>query len=290
LFPDFDVNHTRWAIPDPERNAIRPMAYGKVQPMFIYYRRASRLTYENPSIFPRHPADVLMMQGAFRPHPDLQRIIHHHVCIETGRGGEKQPYMALHARVEPDMQKHPMCRDKKVIELQPIFDMLQAYFPDPPVETLFIAINRNMLEREVDRYVQEQLILETDSSGKNNDDRSSIRTDDPDGEVAVRNLGALNAARRHGLWDGRVRIFEAGVPILNGTRFHERCPSISGSIVDYFLSLDASLFVGTPVSSFSTDIQSTRFYRGNRHNYIYTPKGLEWITHENVTAPPPFMC
>jgi hypothetical protein len=220
------------------------------------------------------------MQGGFRPHPDLQFIMDKHVCHETGGG---KPYMALHARVEPDMQKHPVCRDKKVIELQPILDMMQEYFPEPPAETLFIAINRNMLEREVERYKvqQQQLLEETNNSNSN--------FNDPDSEVVVRNLEALNAAQRDGLWGGRVRIFEAGVPIVNGTRFDAR-PYIAGSIVDYFLSLDAVIFVGTPVSSFSTDIQSTRFYRGNRQNYIYTPQGLEWITHENVTAPPPFMC
>ena len=46
------------------------------------------------------------------------------------------------------MQKHPVCRDQKVIYLAKIFESLQKEFPDPPASKLFIAINRPLLEKE----------------------------------------------------------------------------------------------------------------------------------------------
>jgi hypothetical protein len=118
------------------------------------------------------------------------------------------------------------------------------------------------------------------------------REKDPDKQntVGLENLAVLNRARKKGLWaDGRVKVFEGGWPSLKKTRF-KKFPSISGSIVDYFLALDSDVFIGTQVSSFSTDIIATRFLRGNLHNHWYLPKGLEEATNENTTAPPRFRC
>jgi hypothetical protein len=88
-----------------------------------------------------------MMRGAFRPHPDLQKHIQQLVGSMDNQTSDGS-YMALHARVEPDMQRHPVCRDIKVISLQAIFDSMQTQFPELPASKLFIAINRPMLEKE----------------------------------------------------------------------------------------------------------------------------------------------
>jgi hypothetical protein len=71
-----------------------------------------------------------MLQGAMRPHPELQaildRLLQNSSLLALGQststaGTLSAPlqldYMTLHARVEPDMQKHVMCREKKVLNL-----------------------------------------------------------------------------------------------------------------------------------------------------------------------------
>ena len=42
-----------------------------------------------------------MLRGAFRPHPDLQLIINNFIRSNRLDDG----FIALHARIEPDMQK-----------------------------------------------------------------------------------------------------------------------------------------------------------------------------------------
>jgi hypothetical protein len=136
--------------------------------------------------------------------------------------------MALHARIEPDMQKHVTCRDNKVTMPRDIFDSMERYFPTPPVHTLFVAVNRRLLETEAN-----------DLARYGN-------------SVAVENLKVLNHARRYGLWNGTVNVMEAGMKSTEGTRF-EQYPGISGATMDYFLALDAAIFVSTTVSSFSVE-------------------------------------
>jgi hypothetical protein len=88
-----------------------------------------------------------MLQGAMRPHPNFQAIIDR-LLAESGleKGSH---YMTLHARVEPDMQRHPMCVDKKVLNLTDIFDFIQKKWQDkPPVSLIFMPVNRQILEKE----------------------------------------------------------------------------------------------------------------------------------------------
>ena len=132
--------------------------------------------------------------------------------------------------------------------------------------------------------------------------------------VAVRNLELLNRITNHknakdgeflgGLWNGKIPVVEFGSEALHGTVYEHR-PSTSGAILNFFLGLDADIFIGTEVSSFSHDILNTRFFRGfstseknvqddknnlRENNYKYLPSGLEeWITN-NMTAPPGFQC
>jgi hypothetical protein len=256
-----------WLIDNPEVNATQPYAHGRYQRMTNQYKQYTKKLQNQYTQYTKKPslglpklnsADQAMMRGAFKPHPDLQKH------IDGLHGGSEDSYMALHARIEPDMQKHPVCRDLKVIKLQTIFDSMQAEFPEPPASKLFIAVNRPMLEKEVA---------------------------DPkiDNEIAAENLAVLNRASMEGLWGGKVTVFEAGMPSVETTKF-AAFPGISGSIVDYFLAVGATVFFGTSISSFSTDLIAARFYRGNSANYHYLPSGLEMATMPNSTIPPRFHC
>ena len=92
----------------------------------------------------RNPMEMLMIQGALRPHPDLLVIVNRLLGDLGGNG--TVPYMSLHARVEPDMMKHPVCRDATVENLTDIFRFLEETFPDPPATRIFMPINRRYTE------------------------------------------------------------------------------------------------------------------------------------------------
>jgi len=145
LYPDVDALHLQWNVENPRENATRPYAVADHQnQMFIYYRRYTKSLFSNPT---RHAADVLMLQGAFRPHPGIEAIMDEYLTTIFG-ATKHVSFMALHARVEPDMQQHPVCRHVKVVKLQDIFNMLHDKFPEPPVSKVIIMLGRHLLEQE----------------------------------------------------------------------------------------------------------------------------------------------
>lgn len=251
----------------------------------------------------RNPADILLLQDALRPNPALQAVVdrskeHLREMGQRGTSGSSTfRYMALHARVEPDMQKHPPCRDKKVLKLQEIVDMMESKWPDPPVDAVFLPINRQYLEKE--GILPENFKNDTSSSEEIN-------------WIAVENLQLLNHLSSRsidndgkavgGLWNGRVPVVEFGSEALRGSVYEHR-PSLSGAILNYFLALDADIFIGTEVSSYSIDILGSRFYRGlsseaihgrektsTKYNYKYLPGGLEEWVRDDMIVPPNFGC
>ena len=217
----------------------------------------------------RNPTELLMLQGALRPHPNVQNHIDR-LKTTLNHGHHNNNYMALHARVEPDMKFQVHCKENQVLNLTAIFDMLEKHFEDPPSPRLFIAINRNALEREVRK-------------------NSFMSVWEGRDKFARENLNALNNAVKKGLFQGRVQVLEAGTKSLKNTTFKEY-PGVFGALVDYFLALDASIFVGTPVSSFSMDAIQTRFYRNNQANFLYGPEGIQLATPTGSVRPPRFQC
>jgi GDP-fucose protein O-fucosyltransferase len=300
-FTHFNITTGQWTMDNlAERDATRPFAFGRQKQLWNRYRAYTKNVVRRGHAV--HPAMRIIMgggvqqAGALKPHPDLQQHIdrlrgslvqsdNKSTTASVGAGdvvatttinnttGIKNSYICLHARVEPDMQNHMMCRHQKVIHLAPILQMLQTAFPHPPADTkLFIAINRPLLAA---------VAREKDPAKQNT--------------VGLENLAVLNRARDHGLQWGNhghrvVQVFEGGWSSLKKTPVFKKFPSISGSIVDYFLALDADVFIGTQVSSFSADIVATRFLRGNLRNHWYLPNGLIEATNANTTAPPRFRC
>jgi hypothetical protein len=229
-----------------------------------------------------NPVDQLILGGALRPHPTLQALVDKKLELmqmemeqsnnkstaktmkktTTAQESKAHPmeYMALHARIEADMQKHRVCRDKKVLNLTDIISSLEQQFPDPPAKALFLPINRKILEKE--GYPNE-----------NEPEKTNW--------IAVGNLRAYNDILERGLWNGTVKVFQMGTTGLEGTKFENRS-SIAGSLLDYFIALESKVFIGTPVSSFSHALMATRFYRQEYNNWQYLPDGLHlW------TPPPP---
>jgi len=212
-----------------------------------------------------------MLQGALRPHPALQAIVDRSKeylrerAHREGIASFSSPvstrssfqYMTLHARVEPDMQRHGVCKDKKVLTLQEIIDMVESKWPEvPPVDVVFLPINRQYLEKE-------GTLPENFKNDSNSDEAINW--------IAVDNLRLLNRLTNHnvtnngksvgGMWNRKVPVVEFGSEALRGTVYEHR-PSTSGAILNYFLGLDAHIFIGTEVSSFSHDVLAARFFRG----------------------------
>jgi hypothetical protein len=93
---DFNNSTNKWATGNPENNATHPFAYGRYRELFRYYKGI------RPEKLKLNPVVISMMRSAFRPHPDLQQHIQGlagSMDDQTSDGS----YMALHARVEPDM-------------------------------------------------------------------------------------------------------------------------------------------------------------------------------------------
>jgi hypothetical protein len=217
----------------------------------------------------RHPAEILMFQGALRPTPYLQDIIQKELhALDGTAANETVDYMTLHSRVEPDMQIHDVCWDKKVLNLTQIFAFMEQTWSDPPAPRVFMPINRALMERE-----------------SKNSKRSQTTTN----WIAVENLKALNRARDEGLWGGRAKVFEFGPKMLKGTRFQHRS-MITGAILDFEVAINAKIFIGTEVSSFSHDLVATRFFRGLMENYKFLPDGLHHWTPPGTEDPPGFCC
>jgi hypothetical protein len=256
----------------------------------------------------RNPAEILMLRGALRPNPALQAVLDGLLL--------PVPYMTIHARVEPDMQRHPVCRDKKVLRLSEVIEMIEERFPTPPrnIRAVFLPINRQYLERE-GTVVGVDLAISTaaadSETGESRPQDSLDNTCRPtngstattttlamdDGSktnwIAVENLSVLNRLRHcGGMWNGTVPIVELGSDALDGTVYSFR-PSTGGAILNYYAGIDADIFVGTEVSSFSHDLLAARFFRGRRDagdNYRYLPTGLEeWVTPD-MADPPGHLC
>jgi hypothetical protein len=252
-----------------ETSTTRPYGYhGKIPKLMAGYQRyvQGKGGYALKGGH-RNPAEILMFQGALKPHPALQAIIDRILLKEMG----SDPYMTLHARIEPDMQRHPVCRQYKVTNLTDIILMLEQHFPDGPpdgVSTVFVPVNRQYLEKE--GYPNEK-----DPSKTN--------------WIAVENLRVLNRIALEGLWKGRARVLEFGSKELKGSRYEE-LPSTAGAILNYFVAIGANVFVGTEVSSYSHDLLATRFYRNHMENYKYRPDGLHPWTPPGTVDPPGHRC
>lgn len=154
--------------------------------------------------------------------------------------------------------------DKKVLRLKHILNSLEEMFPDPPAPYIFMPINRQILEEEVER-----------KGGENS--------------IAVENLETLNYAREFGLWNGTVKMFEAGSTVLKGTKFETKNET-AGSALNYFIGLHSNVFVGTEISTYSNSLVTARLYRGNLRNYRYLPDGLHEWTPKGTSIAPHFSC
>jgi hypothetical protein len=230
-----------------------------------------------------------MLEGALRPHPFLQGVIDQTrmellgagTGTETGIG--QKGYMVLHARVEPDMarENERICRQYRVMNMTEILDMIYDQYPEPPVTTVLIVLSRALMEEEAQKQGMKN------HHHQHEPDSFHIMND--------HNLKTLNDILQYGMWNGKVKVVEAGSQMVQeaGNDFYRYYSNIAGSIVNFFLAIQSNILVGTEISTFSTLAMNSRIYRGQLENYFYRPQGLYWMSpsnDENVTKPHRFVC
>jgi hypothetical protein len=114
-------------------------------------------------------------------------------------------------------------------------------------------------------------------------------------DVMIGNRDTLIHARQHGLFGG-IPIFESGASTAKQVRFaiidnndssrtftaeSRGVVELVASIINFFTSVSADVFIGVKGSSFSTDVFAVRHYlskeRAELHggNYIIGPGGIE---------------
>jgi len=262
LHKDIDCSNHKLRV--PTKNATSPYVFSTPQNhLFTQYQRYTN--NKGPLVVAKN-VDIIIKQGALRPNSELQEHIDGMFkALETNGNSA---FMTLHARVEPDMIKHVMCKGKKESNLTKILEYLQETFPEPPAPNLFLPMNRDLMESE---------------------SKMKRKMDSENNRLNVENLSALNRAVSEGLWNGRVKVFEFGSNSLNGTKFG-KYPATIGAWINFYLAVESVVFIGTEISTWSFDVMQTRFHRKNSANYKFLPSGIESWTPVNMTTTPNFAC
>jgi hypothetical protein len=166
-----------------------------------------------------------------------------------------------------------------------IIESIYRQYPEPPVSWVVLIFNRELVEALVTGEKASKIM-------ENKELNESFR-DQTIQELTAYNLQVINDCLENGLWNGRVRVKEAGskyVEEITNEHWLRHHSNIVGGILNFFLAVQSDIFVGTEVSSYSTLVANSRFYREQQSNYFYRPNGLYWVTPPNATKPHRFVC
>jgi len=235
-FQNYWCEHALWKCNGQIDECQDPFAIGKEStPLFTNYLRYARgkgplaiTTNESEARGDknnrsrRNPVETAILKGALRPHPRILEWTkkqqqhfwqqnHHRPGTRTDVKAVR--YLTLHARVEPDMQHHPMCPELKVTNLTEIIDMLEQAFPGEQVPMICVPINRPILEAYA--------VIRRKNKKK------------PTNWLAIENLKTLNRITRNGLWKETVPVVELGSSsLLKESSFHAT-PSTIGAVFNF---------------------------------------------------------
>ena len=94
------------------------------------------------------------------------------------------------------------------------------------------------------------------------------------------NLKEINQLVQEGMWGGQVKVVEAGSAVVEnaGHPFYKHYSNIAGGIVNLYLAIQSSIFVGSEISTYSVMASNMRFYRDVKDNFFYRPEGLYRVT------------
>jgi hypothetical protein len=209
----------------------------------------------------------------------------------------KHRLMALHPRVEQEMMTH-RCHIFMEQNLTRVFERIGAFPAFSSVDsnhndTANVALDQRMPTQQ--HHFNYDLIFvavsasEVDRPPRTDPKAAHLK------DVMIGNRDTLIHARQHGLFGG-IPIFESGASTAKQVRFaiidnndssrtftaeSRGVVELVASIINFFTSVSADVFIGVKGSSFSTDVFAVRHYlskeRAELHggNYIIGPGGIE---------------
>uniref|UniRef100_A0A7S4N399 O-fucosyltransferase family protein n=1 Tax=Odontella aurita TaxID=265563 RepID=A0A7S4N399_9STRA len=235
-------------------NATQPYAYGGgIQAGRLWWdysrysaeRSRSGLRSINDR-YRRHPVEVLIFR-ALQPSAKLRSVM----GANLPNSVRHKDYICIHPRVESDMQSHYRCSNQERTgyqrNLSAILEAVEREMPTAPASEVFLPINQNF-----------------------------TRPDGLQKEQMGSNLWTLNETLTHGLWNGTVRAFELGENIVKDDPRFEGMRSTTGSVINFFLAVEAQVFVGQGASTWSVDAAAVRYHRlgANAKNYMFWKGGF----------------
>eukprot|EP00586_Coscinodiscus_wailesii_P004620 CAMPEP_0172486766 /NCGR_PEP_ID=MMETSP1066-20121228/15495_1 /TAXON_ID=671091 /ORGANISM="Coscinodiscus wailesii, Strain CCMP2513" /LENGTH=388 /DNA_ID=CAMNT_0013252933 /DNA_START=56 /DNA_END=1219 /DNA_ORIENTATION=+ len=206
----------------------RTMPYGvggghEMDELWIRYRQYRRYSTGIHNLPVKRKEFEELMSSALVPSRVLRKKMKSFVRGSNINGTETKSYLTLHARIEPDMEYHPQrdkCEEFKDFNLTEMLSNVEETFA-----------NTSTLTENEPPFQAVFLAI----------DRQNLI------EGAPSDLARLTEVEMKGMWNGRSRVFSVGAE------------SLIGQIIDFFIAIESKTFVGTPLSTWSTDVWTVRY-------------------------------
>jgi hypothetical protein len=236
---------------------------------------------------------------ALQPREKWRRVgIEHCLRSQSSNGGED--YAAVHARIEPEMMAHPCGRNMErnlavildhVALLMKNESFLSSTTSTTTITSVVVAVSREGL---VDpRFPQFHELSRANLHTLNEYTGGTAVEDEGEGETRNNRQPVMKRKLLH----GQFPVVECGGEMMaryyrdlkrdssNHDRIgeHDAYGTLLEQVINFDLAVQAKLFVGVEMSSYSNAIWTTRFLLNKGANYKYTPSGIEPV----VGMPPP---
>ena len=217
------------------------------------------------------------------------QCIEHHLVKprmkETTISSEATPtYIAVHSRIEADMLAHP-CSKYMETNLTNILDMVDQFVNEynsggenegQKVGGTFLAVSRGFMKfRPTDGYLSTiQHVLDDNYNTLNARSVSSYLYEEKETDDTNQNNSSNT-------------VFECGEGWVNN--YYEKHPatndygSILPSIINFYIAVNAEIFIGASRSSWSNDVWTARYHQGKGDkNYEYSSKGILQLSNDGL--------
>mmetsp|Transcript_24343 Transcript_24343/g.57681 ORF Transcript_24343/g.57681 Transcript_24343/m.57681 type:complete len:253 (-) Transcript_24343:62-820(-) len=214
------------------------------------------------------------------------------------------PYLALHARVEVDMMLHK-CGKKMEKNLTKIFEMADTFLSNynknisdphndnddsPQLQGTFVAVSRNSMQipttdKEISAFADNNWAVLNIRSPQQQQEQQQ------DHDLLTRDEGITPIFECGEIWMDKWYNDTSNIIIQGGSDQNRQSDDFYGSIVpsiiNFYIAVQATIFVGVDKSSWSTDVWTTRYHLGKGEtNFRYTQHdGV--IPVSNRGLPPP---
>jgi len=178
------------------------------------------------------------------------------------------PYLAFHPRVEVDMIKHRFsCTSIRESNLTSLFHMIQSYDKFKKVDNMFVAINIDSMETTLRNKKSKYFALHEEN------------------KLIFKQATTLGLDRLD--QDKNMALIFGGKEAIQKTNTPQCAHTIGAAILNFEIAVNADMFLGTKISSWSSSVWQARFLSGRgSENYMFTPNGIEKIEGR----PEPFEC